>query len=195
MKSKDRPLRDEKLIACFTGMPGAGKSTAAKAAEDMGFEVVNMGDGVREETVRRGLPLTDKNVGAVMIDLRRRSGMGAVAHLALPKIRSSKSLLVAVDGVRNLEEVEVFREAGLVRILAIHAAPEVRFRFLGGRDREDAPKSWKLFEERDEREISVGVGSVMALADDIISNNGISIEGLKEETRKVLSRWVGSIER
>lgn len=195
MKREDNPLKNEKLIVCFTGMPGAGKSTAAEVAKNMGFEVVNMGDGVREETERRDLSLTDKNVGAVMIDLRRRHGMGAVAHLAMPKIRSSKGLLVAVDGARNLEEVDAFREAGLVKILTIHAAPEVRFRFLKGRGRADTPESWKLFEARDNRELSVGVGQLIALADEIISNNGITIKELKEETGKILRRWVDSFER
>jgi dephospho-CoA kinase len=183
-----------RFIVCFTGMPGAGKSTAAAAATDLGFEIVIMGDGVRDETARRGLPLTDKKVGAVMIDLRRRNGMGAVAKLALPKIDALTNRRVAVDGVRNYEEVEAFREAGEVRVLAIHAAPDVRLGFLTVRKREDAPTSPDLFHARDEREISVGIGKVISLADEIVSNNDLTIEGLKEATRSVLSRWIDAIE-
>lgn len=190
MGKQEESTEVKKLIVCFTGMPGAGKSTAAKASEELGFETLNMGDGVREETLRRGLPLTDENVGVVMIDLRRKGGVDAVAHLILSKIMASSRALIAVDGVRSIEEVEVFREAGVVKIMAIYAAPEVRFRFLTGRGREDAPVSKEVFRTRDEREISVGVGKVIALADDVVSNNGISIEDLKKETRRILGRWV-----
>ena len=190
MSRKNPPAENEKFIVCFTGMPGAGKSTAAKASVNLGFEIVNMGDGVREETARRGLPLTDKNVGTVMMELRQRDGMGSVAMLVLPKIQSAKSRLVAVDGVRNIEEVEVFRKAGKVKILAIHAAPSVRFNFLSTRKREDAPTSDDLFRARDQRELGVGIGNVIALADEIISNDCITIEQLKEKTRLVLNQWV-----
>jgi dephospho-CoA kinase len=184
----------KKFIVCFTGMPGAGKSTAAKAANDLGFNVVNMGDGVREETAKLGLPLTDNNVGLIMLNLRKKKGMGSVANLILPKISSSKSKWVAVDGVRNLEEVEIFTKVYQVKILAIHASPEVRFKFLKRRSREDAPKSWKLFEERDRRELSVGAGKVIALADEIIPNNGISIKELNEKVHLILRRWRDSFE-
>jgi dephospho-CoA kinase len=184
------PPDHERFVVCFTGMPGAGKSTAAKSSTGLGFEIVNMGDGVREETARRGLPLTDKNVGAVMIELRRRDGMGSVAELVLPKIMSAKSRLVAVDGVRNLDEVKVFRKAGTTKVLAIHAAQDVRFNFLTARRREDAPTSIDLFRARDERELGVGIGHVIALADEIISNNGITIEELKKRTLQVLNRWL-----
>ncbi len=194
MKHRNQPNRKGKLIICLTGMPGAGKSTAAKAAEQIGFEVLNMGDGIREETIRRGHALTDDKIGEVMMDLRSVNGMGAIANIVLPKITRSKNSLIAVDGVRNIEETEIFQEAGLVKIMAIHAAPYIRFQFLIGRGRKDAPESWESFRVRDDREISVGVGRVMAFADEIISNNDISIEELEERVRKILKKWIESNE-
>ena len=194
MISKDKKTKDQKLIICFTGMPGAGKTTAAEVAKDLNFEIVNMGEGVREETIRQGLLLTDKNVGSVMLGLRRKNGMEAVAQLALPKILSSKKKVVVVDGVRNFEEIEVFKDVGEVKILVIHGSPEIRFEYLRGRRRKDAPKSMKPFEARDEREISVGIVRIIALADEVISNNGISIAELQEKTRKVLLKWANYIE-
>jgi len=194
MRSENEPSKDMKVIICFTGMPGAGKSTAAAVAKDLGFDIVNMGEAVREETIKRGLTTTDENLGLVMLDLRCKQGMGAVANLVLPKISSSKKRIVAVDGVRNFEEIETFRNLGQVKILMIHASPETRFRFLQQRRRDDAPKSWKPFEARDEREISVGMMKTMALADEVISNNGISISELEEKTKKILSKWTDSIE-
>jgi len=45
-----------RLIFCITGMPGSGKSLVADAAKQLGFRVVSMGDVIREEAERRGVP-------------------------------------------------------------------------------------------------------------------------------------------
>ena len=194
MRNKDSCTKSAKLIICLTGMPGAGKTTAAEVAKELDFDTVNMGEGVREEAIRQGLLLTDKNVGSIMLELRRMNGMEAIAQLALPKILSSKKKVVVVDGVRNFEEIEVFKDVGKVKILVIHGSPEIRFEYLRGRRRKDAPKSRKPFETRDEREISIGIVRIIALADEVISNNGISIAELQEKTRKVLLKWANYIE-
>ena len=39
----------DKLIVCLTGMPGAGKSTIAEGLQSKGYEIINMGNAVREE--------------------------------------------------------------------------------------------------------------------------------------------------
>lgn len=194
MNNKNLISKDSKLIICFTGMPGAGKSAAANLVEELGYEVVNMGKAVREETAKRGLSMSDKDVGSVMLEIRREKGMSAVAHLILPKIISSKKGIVFVDGVRNLEEIELFKEIGQVRVLLIHTSPKIRFKFLQNRGRKDAPKDWKPFIERDEREMSVGLVKIIALADEVISNNGITISQLKKKTQMIINKWTDSIE-
>lgn len=183
----------ERLIVCITGMPGAGKSTVAKAGGKIGFAIVNMGDAVREETARRNLELTDVNTGTVMVKLREQLGPGAIAQLALPTITTSHRLVV-VDGVRSIEEAGVFKKVGVVKLLAVHASPAVRFRFLRARGREDAPLSWELFQARDQRELAVGIGEAIALADEVISNNEIGIDELQTQTVKVIGRWRSALE-
>jgi hypothetical protein len=81
-----------RLVICITGMPGAGKSTAAEASTKMGFEVFRMGDDVRMEAERRKLVPNDENLGAVMLSLRQSGGPVAIAHLCKQRIeRDSKS--------------------------------------------------------------------------------------------------------
>ena len=41
--------RNNHLIVCLTGMPGAGKSTVADSLKKKGFLVITIGDIVREE--------------------------------------------------------------------------------------------------------------------------------------------------
>jgi dephospho-CoA kinase len=55
-------------------MPGAGKSTVAEAIKDEGFILINMGDCIRMEANRKNLELNDKNLGNLMLDLRKKHG-------------------------------------------------------------------------------------------------------------------------
>src|SRR5580704_9907549 len=105
------------LIVGITGMPGAGKSTTAKALEAHEFKKVVMGDVIREETRRRGLEPDEKNTGRVMLELREKYGPGAVAEVCLPSIKAMKEKVVVVDGVRSFAEVEVFAREGRVKLL------------------------------------------------------------------------------
>ncbi|MCX8192090.1 MAG: AAA family ATPase [Nitrososphaerales archaeon] len=181
-------------MVCITGMPGSGKSTVAKGLQKIDFEVVNMGDVIREEVMRRGLELNDKNMGETMKAVRRELGMGAVAKLCLPKIHKSDSKYIAIDGIRSMHEVEVFKQLGEVRLLAIHASPDRRFQLLKKRGRLDDPESWKDFQRRDRRELDVGIGEAIALADEVISNNDVTKRKLQNEALKVVKRWLASFE-
>ena len=70
-----------------------------------------MGDVVREETRKRGLELNPKNIGAVMLDLRKTGGAGVIAEKCVPSIEQTKSSKVIVDGLRSLDEADVFKAA------------------------------------------------------------------------------------
>ncbi|MEM2140719.1 nucleoside monophosphate kinase [Nitrososphaera sp.] len=180
-----------RLIVCLTGMPGAGKSTVASFLKEKGFSVITMGDAVREEAKRQGLEPTDSNLGSMMIKLRQDLGQGAVAHLILKKLErdSNKSNLV-IDGIRSIPEVEVLKKVGTVKLLAIHASQDTRFKHLVDRKRSDAPTSSNEFAGRDKRELSVGISEAIALADETISNNEITIDELKEKAWAIVSEWL-----
>ncbi|HLQ03180.1 MAG TPA: AAA family ATPase [Nitrososphaerales archaeon] len=183
------------LIVAITGMPGAGKSTAAKALENLGMKRVVMGDVIREETKRRGLVADAKNTGEVMKDLRKKYGEGAVAELCLKSVGRAKTDLLVVDGIRSLAEVETFRKAGKVLLLAIHASRERRFSLLKERGRSDDPITYEMFVKRDERELDVGIGSAIALADEVISNEHITPDALTEMTARTAKSWIETVRR
>lgn len=183
------------LIIAITGMPGAGKSTVAGALEQAGLPRIAMGDMIREETTRRGLPLDDKNMGAVMREMRERYGAGAVAELCLLAIRSRDGSAVVVDGIRSVAEIAVFRRAGDVRLIAVLASPRRRYEFLTARGRTDAPPDLESFKARDERELSIGIGDAIALADEAIVNERISPQELEEAALKIAGGWMKTVGR
>ena len=177
-------------IVAVTGMPGAGKSTAAEALVKNGWTRVVMGDVIRAETKRRGLEPDARNTGEVMKLLRQERGDAAVAELCLEAVEKSRSPNVVVDGIRSMEEVDAFRKKAGVLLVAVHASPARRFELLRERGRRDDPLSRDMFEERDRRELGVGIGKAIALADETISNQHATPEKLEEEMKRVVERWV-----
>ena len=190
-KNDYRKATKEKIIVCITGMPGAGKTTiTGNLKKKKGFEVINMGDAVREEAKKIDLEPTGENLGKLMLELRKKNGNEAIAYLIKPKILHSKSNVIIIDGIRSNEEIKVLRDIGTVKILSIHASTDMRFKFLNNRGRSDDPKSVESFEERDSREIKVGISTPIALADETISNNNQSIDELTESAYKIIQGWI-----
>ena len=171
-------------------MPGAGKSTIAEGLRSRGYDVVNMGDAVREEAARRGLEPTRENLGELMLGLRRERGPGAVAGLVRPRIEASGADVVLVDGIRSIEEVQEMRRFGNVRLLAVHASASSRFGFLRGRGRPDDPRTREHFVERDGRELGVGISNPIALSDGAVSNAGMTRDELVEAAAGVIRGWL-----
>jgi dephospho-CoA kinase len=177
-----------KLVVGLVGMPGAGKSLVVEAAQENGYGVVAMGDVIREETRKRGLELNPKNVGVVMLDLRKMSGAGVIAAKCVPRIEAAQVSKLIIDGLRSLDEAEVFKHhfTGF-RLIAVHAAPETRFTRLKERGRSDDPHNWTVFRERDMRELSVGLGNAIAMADYMITNEGDK-KDLKARVAELLAK-------
>jgi len=176
-------------IVAITGMPGAGKSTAALALVELGWTRVVMGDVIRTETRRRGLEPDAKNTGEVMKLLRKEKGESAVADLCLETIDILKAEKVVVDGIRSMAEVEAFRRKGEVLLVAVDASPERRFELLRERGRKDDPLIYRMFVERDRRELGVGIGKAIALADETVSNQHATPGRLAAEITQVVKRW------
>lgn len=176
-------------IVAVTGMPGAGKSTAAEALVKKGWKLVVMGDVIRAETKRRGLEPNAKNTGAVMKLLREQKGEAAVADLCLEEILRGGAERVVIDGIRSMAEVDAFRKEAKVLLVAVGASPSRRFGLLKDRGRSDDPLSLEMFAARDRRELDVGIGASIALADETVSNERATSETLASEIYGVVSRW------
>lgn len=184
----------QKMIVGTAGMPGAGKAVVSRIAQEKGLTLVIMGDVIREETQKRGLDPTPENIGKIMLQLREEEGAAVVAKRCLSKIAEANSNTVLVDGIRSLAEMYEFEKNFPQFILiAVHSSPETRFARLFRRKRSDDPSGWGVFADRDLRELSVGQGSVLALADYMIVNEG-TLDEYKTRIREVLEavskRWM-----
>ena len=170
-------------------MPGAGKSTIAEGLKSKGYEIINMGNTVREEAKKRNLEPTGTNLGKLMLELREKNGPSAVAQLIKPQIDESNSEIVVIDGIRSNDEIQFLKNIGNVKILSIHASTDTRFDFLSKRGRSDDPQNKENFDERDFRELGVGISTSIALADESISNNNMTIDELINMASSIIQSW------
>ena len=181
-------MNADKQLVGLAGMPGSGKSLVVDVAHELGFAIIVMGDVIRDETTKRGLTLTPQNVGKIMLQLRTEGGNAVVASKCIPKIEEQACSKVLVDGLRSLYEVEAFRaHFAKFTVMAVHASPETRFNRLFSRRRSDDPDGWEVFHERDMRELGVGLGNVIAMAEHLIVND-YSAEHVKALIKNALGR-------
>jgi dephospho-CoA kinase len=173
-----------KTVIVIVGMPGAGKSLASSVAAKRGVPVFVSGDIIRGEAKRRNLAPTRKNLGRLMLKIRDEEGMGAVAKRLAPLIDKIDANLFVYEGARNMEEIDELNKKYRVFTIAIHASPASRFRRLQKRRRSDRPRNQADFQERDERELKVGVGKLIAIADRVVEN---------EDTKNDLKRRTGRL--
>ena len=183
------------LIVGLTVMPGAGKTTVANYLSEKGIPLLIMGDVVREVAENDGLEPTSDNLAKLMLRLRKRNGPEAVAHLIVNKIKLMKKednqlSVVIVDGVRSMAEVQVLRLIGSVKLLAIHGSTLTRYTHVRERGRSDVPSNIVEFDKRDKIEMDVGISNAIALADETISNNDISISELCQRSFITIQKWI-----
>jgi len=186
------------LIVALSGMPGAGKTTVARYLSQKGIPLLIMGDVVREVAETDGLEPTSDNLAKLMLRLRKKSGPEAIAHLIVDKIKlmkkkDKKLSVVIVDGIRSMAEVQVLRLIGTVKLLAIHGSTLTRYTHVKERRRSDVPSTIDEFDKRDKIEMEVGISNAIALADESISNNDISIPELCERSFVTVQKWIQEI--
>ncbi|MHA1754507.1 MAG: AAA family ATPase [Candidatus Odinarchaeia archaeon] len=185
------------LILGVTGMPGSGKGEFTKIAKELKLPVISMGDIVRNEAIKRGLPLTGEVLGGIALNMRAE-GQDAIAKRVSDEIdkliaKHPDTKIIVVDGVRSIEEVKYFKEKyNQIILVAVFSSPKTRFNRLINRKRSDDSDKWEAFEKRDYREILLGIGGVIALADYIIINESTMDEFCsksKEFLQKLLNGY------
>ncbi len=167
----------------ITGMPGAGKEEVIRILMEKGYEVRRMGDVVREAAAEAGIE--PDMIGDFSTKQREKYGPYVWAERTAKRVNDPENTVI--DGVRSLAEVEIFRKKGDVVIIGVHASPKTRHERLMKRARGDESDSIEKIKRREERELSWGLGNVIAMSDHMIINEG-TIEELRESVESLLFR-------
>jgi dephospho-CoA kinase len=178
-------------VVGFTGMPGSGKSEAMEVAKARAYPVVRMGDLIWEEVERQGLPRDAKHVGQVANAMRQSHGKDVWATRTSERVRKEAvgHAVVLIDGIRSHEEVETLRrELGDdFTLVAIHTDPDHRFQRMISRGRADDSKDVDGLKARDEREMTWGIARTIALADEMLVNDG-TLDAFRKKVGALLDR-------
>ncbi|AHC51564.1 hypothetical protein SUSAZ_06140 [Sulfolobus acidocaldarius SUSAZ] len=165
-------------------MPGSGKGQLSDLFRKRGIKVIVMSDALKEKYYRDAKP------GEKLMDFAKRMreifGKGVVAKLCIEKLNGTEDVVV-IDGVRNWEEIEEFEKVGKVIIIAVHASRSIRYSRLMNRGREDDSTSLHDLMKRDFDELQMGIGTVIALADYVITNDS-SIEEFNKRAEDLINR-------
>jgi len=171
------------------GMPGSGKTTIANIAKNMGIRVVSMGDVVREWAAHAGMAMDDKSVGGFANDERRKFGNDIWAKRTIEKLIDDKGSdnVILIEGIRSIWEVNTFRKylGNNFTLIAVICPPRVRFERIRRRKRDDSPRNYDEFLERDRREEGWGILEAVKKADIQIENTG-SLEDFISSVENIL---------
>lgn len=177
----------KRRLVLITGMSGSGKTTLAGLFKDRSYRVLTMGDVIRDLAHEQGIEPTPANLGRLAGEIRVEGGPAAVADKCVEKLITLSDEKIVVDGIRSMEEVDIFSGSFGVDLVAVFASPETRYHRLRDRHRTDDPVDWKAFRARDERELGFSLSRAIALADHMVVNER-GLDDLAQEFRKLLSR-------
>ena len=186
------------MIIGLTGRNAAGKGMVAEVLREKGFAVYSLSDVIREEVERRGLTITRDTLISTGRELRARHGSGFLAEKILERLEPGRNSVV--DSYRHEDEVAVFRRSSEFHLLAVCAAPEVRFERIKRRGRENDPQTFEGFLELEKREGTSlqaegqNLSATEALADHVIVNNE-TVEAVHQRLSELVPKLMSGMRR
>lgn len=182
------PIDDSSYPSAFaiTGMPNAGKSTAGRMLSEVGYEVYEVGDAVRQ--VERHLDTDVEDRGELIEEMKEEHGPDYFVRqmIDLYNVEPDAEVPQVIVGIRQSEEREFleqyFGDLETVTITANENNRRERFWSRGKLEDEEGSG----FDERDERELSQGIGGpALKSANAYVNNDGEPEDMARELAEKL----------
>ncbi len=160
-------------ILCVIGMPGSGKTIVSDKAKQLGIFTLTTGDIVREEMQRQGIIYTEKNERE-MSEWFYKNRRELMRRIVDKITNAGNPDPIVIEGFRSPIQIQDLKDrlhGEKVSILAIHTSPELRWNREKERPRYDG-KGYRNIKERDKMEIEMGLPELIAMADNMIVNDG-----------------------
>jgi len=166
-----------RVIVGLVGTIGAGKDFVSDyIVKKHGFQVVSMGDLVREEATNQGLEHTRENLQNLSREYTNEHGSKYWAYKVTDRILKLKWEKAIINGMRRVQELEVYRErfADNFRLILIDADPKIRFERLKNRAEARDPQTWEEFAKQEKNELKLygTFEETIKLADYTVKNEG-----------------------
>lgn len=182
-----------KLVVGLTGPISGGKGVVAEILKEKGFFHTSLSDRIREEVVSRGERITRERLQDVADELRAKYGSSVLAERTW-QIVKSQSKNAVIDSIRNIGEVEFFKQQPGFVFIGVTAPRELRFKRAIERSREGEAPSWEEFVRLDEKDFKSGkngegrdIQACLENADFLIENTG-TLEELRQKIEDVIKK-------
>lgn len=176
-------------VLCIVGMPGSGKTTVANLAKDLGIFTITTGNIIRDEISRRGLEYNEANEQKIGDWFHKYGREREIIRRIIDKlIEARHPNPIVIEGLRSPEEINELKKrlwGEELFILAVHCPPNIRREREKNRPRFNS-KGYRRIIMRDKRELSLGLGNLIALADYVVIND----KSLEEFMRTVKDKLI-----
>ena len=182
------------IIIGITGTLGAGKGTVVEyLTQHKNFSHYAARQFIKDEVVKRGLPVDRDSFTSVSNDLRAQHGPWVIAKsLYTTALETGKDAII--ESLRTPGEVSFLREKDHFFLLAVDADLQVRYERIVKRNLETDQVSFERFKSDEEREMTAtdpnkqNIAACIKMADAAIVNNG-SVEELHATIDKALEKF------
>lgn len=164
------------MIIGITGTLGAGKGTVVEYLKTKGFKHFSASGFIKEEILKRGLPVNRDTMNMVGNDLRAQFGPGYVVA-SLRERAEKEGGDVVIEALHTPGEAAKLQEQGAA-IFAVDANPKIRYERIVKRGSEKDHVSFEKFLEQEKLEMAAtdpakqNISAVVALADTTLTNDG-----------------------
>ncbi len=165
--------KKKKTLIGLVGLPGSGKTEAAKFFFKKGIPIVQFGEIVDDHIKKHNLSQINSVHKTIRTKLRDTHGMDAFAKLNEKKLTEAlaKNTMVIIDGLRSWEEYQYLRKKFKdvsVTLVSIYCDKQTRYRRAAKRIGRGQLTGF----DRDVSELSdTNMGTTIALADYLVDNS------------------------
>ena len=164
-----------KKIILIVGLPGSGKSSAAKLVKKkFGAKVINSGDIIRAEIERRGLKYSPTADAAVAHWFHQYGREAVLVQKVFEKIKRARKDLIIIEGFRDIDQLQILEDLlnYKVSVIAIKSNYRLRWKRELERGRFGKDETKEYIKNRDISEKFRGIQRIIRKAKYKIDNNG-----------------------
>ncbi len=168
------------MIIGITGTLGAGKGTVVEYLKTKGFKHYSASGFIKEEIIRRGLPVNRDTMSEVANDLRAKRGAAYIIEELFLRAQKEEGDCV-IEAIHEVAGAEFLKSHGAVMI-GVDADLKTRYERIYKRGSEKDHVTFEKFVEDNKRETEStdpakhNIAKVMEVADIVVTNNTTQAE-------------------